>query len=126
MPAPPPAAQEEASAEAPGIVGFRINFALDSDAIAPAYRSFVERIADLMQAEPQVKLRIEGHTDARGTDEYNLGLSKRRAVSVAAYLVERRGIAAERLQVAGRGESEPLTADGYDGRNRRVQFVRVD
>jgi outer membrane protein OmpA-like peptidoglycan-associated protein len=108
-----------------GIVGFRINFALDSDAIEPAYRIFIERIGALMKEEPQVKLRIEGHTDATGPDDYNLGLSTRRGVAVAAYLVDRMGIDPDRLVVAGKGKTEPMTADPYDPRNRRVQFVRV-
>jgi outer membrane protein OmpA-like peptidoglycan-associated protein len=130
MPAPAPAATL-AAAEAPakpkpGIVGFRINFAFDSDVIAPAYRGFVERIGQLLQEEPQVKLRIEGYTDAVGSDAYNNDLSVRRAVAVGNYLVRHMGIAPGRLAVAGKGKSEPLVADPYDPANRRVQFVRVD
>lgn len=130
-PSPPAPARLAAAPHRPepvaeaGIVGFRINFALDSDAIEPAYRIFIERIGALMKEEPQVKLRIEGHTDATGPDDYNLGLSTRRGVAVAAYLVDRMGIDPDRLVVAGKGKTEPMTADPYDPRNRRVQFVRV-
>jgi outer membrane protein OmpA-like peptidoglycan-associated protein len=124
--ATPAAAEVPAPAKPkPGIVGFRINFAFDSDVIAPAYRGFVERIGQLLQEEPQVKLRIEGHTDAVGSDAYNNDLSLRRAVAVANYLVQDMGIAPARLTVAGKGKSEPLVADPYDPANRRVQFVRV-
>jgi len=131
VPAPQPAAvpapaAAEVEKAAPGIVGFRINFSLDSDAIAPAYRGFIERIGELMRDQPQVKLRIEGHTDALGPDDYNRDLSVRRGVAVAAYLVDRMGIAANRLVVVGKGKSEPLVEDAFDPRNRRVQFVRVD
>lgn len=111
---------------APGTVGFRINFAFNSDAIPAVYGVFLDRIAALMREESQVRIQIEGHTDAVGSDAYNLDLSRRRALAVAEYLVQRRGIEPDRLSVAGKGKSEPLLADPYDPRNRRVQFVRVD
>jgi outer membrane protein OmpA-like peptidoglycan-associated protein len=111
---------------ASGVVGFRINFALDSDVIPASGRAFVERIGELMQQEPQLKLRIEGHTDARGSDDYNLGLSKRRAIAVAAYLVDEKGISPDRLAVVGKGKTEPMTDDPFDALNRRVQFARMD
>ena len=78
-----------------------------------------------MKETPQLKLRVEGHTDAVGTPEYNLSLSKRRALSVAEYLVDHRGIAPDRFVLVGKGMSEPMVEDGSDPRNRRVQFVRV-
>ncbi len=112
--------------EAAGIVGFRINFALNSDVVPQNAYGFVERIGELMRDQPQIRLQIEGHTDASGSDEYNLGLSRRRAMAVATYLVERQGIEAERLVVLGLGESAPLMDNPFDGRNRRVQFMRVD
>jgi outer membrane protein OmpA-like peptidoglycan-associated protein len=68
---------------------------------------------------------IEGHTDAVGSDAYNLDLSKRRAVAVALYLVNQMGISPDRLAVAGKGKTEPLTDDPYDAANRRVQFARM-
>jgi outer membrane protein OmpA-like peptidoglycan-associated protein len=123
--AQPETTQPEATA-APGVIGFRINFALDSAVIPPSGIAFVERIGELMQQEPQLQLRIEGHTDALGSDAYNLDLSKRRAIAVAKYLVEQDGIAPERLVVAGKGKTEPLMEDPYDPRNRRVQFARVN
>jgi outer membrane protein OmpA-like peptidoglycan-associated protein len=79
-----------------------------------------------MQQEPSLSLLIEGHTDALGPDRYNFELSERRAIAVARYLVVHHGIAPERLQVAGKGKSEPLLSDPYDPRNRRVQFIRTE
>jgi outer membrane protein OmpA-like peptidoglycan-associated protein len=73
-----------------------------------------------------VKLLIEGHTDATGSDSYNLRLSRLRAMAVAEYLVTRQDIDPERLRVAGKGRNEPLTDDPYDPRNRRVQFIRTE
>jgi outer membrane protein OmpA-like peptidoglycan-associated protein len=119
-----PKAAPAQSAEA-AIVGFRINFAFDSDVLPHSALDFVDRIAELMKEAPQLKLRVEGHTDAVGTPEYNLTLSKRRALSVAEYLVDHRGIAPDRFVLVGKGMSEPLVEDGSDSRNRRVQFVRV-
>jgi len=107
-------------------VAFRINFELNSAVVPPAYLPFVDRVGELLRQEPRVKLLIEGHTDATGSDGYNLRLSRLRAMAVAEYLVKRRDIDPERLRVAGKGRSEPLTDDPYDPRNRRVQFVRTE
>jgi OmpA-OmpF porin, OOP family len=107
-------------------VGFRINFALNSAVIPPVYESYIDSIGALMQQEPALKLLVEGHTDALGSDQYNNELSERRAVAVARHLVLRHNIDPERLQVAGKGKSEPLMRDAYDPRNRRVQFLRTE
>ena len=126
-PAPAPSVQEQApdrSTEA-GIVGFRINFAFDFAALPQSGLGFVDRIAELMKETPALRLRVEGHTDAQGTPEYNLGLSKRRALAVAEYLVDHYDIAPERFVLVGKGMSEPMVEDGSDPRNRRVQFARV-
>ncbi len=90
-----------------------------------AAQPFIARIAQLLLEEPQVKLQVEGHTDALGSDEYNLMLSQRRAQSVAASLVQH-GVTPARLVVLGKGEGEPLTANANSPQNRRVQFVRVE
>ena len=86
---------------------------------------FVGRIAELMKETPALRLRVEGHTDAQGTPEYNLGLSKRRALAVAEYLVDHYDVAPERVVLVGKGMSEPMVGDGSDPRDRRVQFVRM-
>ncbi len=122
-PAAASGSEEPAPAEA---VGFRINFAFNSDVIPAPYGVFLDRVAALMKEEAQVRIQIEGHTDATGPDAYNLDLSQRRAAAAAEYLVRQQGIEPDRLVVAGKGKSEPLLADPYNPRNRRVQFVRVD
>jgi OmpA-OmpF porin, OOP family len=126
---PAPSAQAAAPAAAPGaagVVGFRINFALNSDVVPLSAQPFVERIGELLREQPQIRIRIEGHTDALGSDAYNMALSHRRAMAVATYLVDQQGVDAERLVVLGLGESAPLTENGFDPRNRRVQFARVE
>ncbi len=73
------------------------------------------------------KLSIEGHTDTRGADAYNLDLSRRRAESVMKFLVDA-GVASDRLSARGFGETKPVADNGTDaGRaaNRRVEFVFI-
>lgn len=103
-------------------VAFHINFTFDSDVLPAAYQPHLDRIVDLMKAEPRLALTIEGHTDAYGSDAYNVELSRRRAVSVMRYLVER-GVEESRLVAVGKGKSSPLTQNPFDPSNRRVQFV---
>jgi outer membrane protein OmpA-like peptidoglycan-associated protein len=121
--APAPAPQAPTTVAS---IGFRINFALNSDVIPASGLPFVERIGELMRDQPDLRLQVEGHTDALGSDAYNMDLSRRRAMAVATWLVERQGIEAERLVVAGFGKTQPLLDNPFDGRNRRVQFTRVD
>jgi outer membrane protein OmpA-like peptidoglycan-associated protein len=90
-------------------------------------RSFnvLDQVATVLKRNPQItKVRVEGHTDSRGSAEYNLELSKRRAQAVKEYLVDA-GIGADRLVSEGYGETQPIetntTAQGRE-RNRRVEF----
>jgi OmpA-OmpF porin, OOP family len=127
-PAPSPttaAAAPQHADEAKGVVGFRINFALNSAVVPAEAGAFLDELAELLRQERQVSLVVEGHTDAYGGDQYNLQLSALRAQAVTLALV-RRGIAPERLAAVGKGKREPLSANAFDPHNRRVQFVRVD
>lgn len=93
-------------------------------------RSFdvLNQVASVMKANPQItRLRVEGHTDSRGRDEYNEELSQRRADAVQTYL-EGRGVAPERLEAKGYGEATPIADNNTKaGRaeNRRVEFTIV-
>ena len=72
------------------------------------------------------KLLIEGHTDSKGSDQYNQYLSEKRAESVKKYLRENFNIASNRLFVTGMGESQPLNnVKSSSSANRRVQFRRA-
>jgi outer membrane protein OmpA-like peptidoglycan-associated protein len=122
--APRPVAAKGDSQAKPGTVGFRINFAFNSAILPDQANTMIDRVAELMKEAPDIKVRVEGHTDAIGSADYNVSLSERRALSVAAYLVKR-GIDPSRLVLVGKGMAEPLTANPYDPNNRRVQFVRV-
>ena len=84
--------------------------------------------AETLLANTKVRVRVEGHTDAIGSAEYNRDLSRRRAEAVRDMLVKA-GVAAERLEVVAQGEDQPLaTNDTADGRriNRRVQLVTAN
>jgi outer membrane protein OmpA-like peptidoglycan-associated protein len=118
--APKPDAGDEA-----GAVAFHVNFAFDSAALPESAHEMIGMIAQLMKETPQMKVRVEGHTDAKGSVRYNLALSERRALSVGEYIVSQ-GIEPTRLELVGKGMSEPLAANRYDPANRRVQFVRID
>ena len=69
------------------------------------------------------KVVIVGHADASGSEQYNQVLSERRAATVRTYLTSRFGIAADRLEAQGEGETDPLAGtDPYAAKNRRVEF----
>ena len=124
--APRAAESTRGPAAAAGSIGFRINFALNSDVVPSSAFPFIDRVAELLREESQVKLQVEGHTDAVGSEAYNLQLSRRRAAAVADYLVQKQGVDMARLVVVGLGEGAPLAENGFDPRNRRVQFTRAD
>jgi OOP family OmpA-OmpF porin len=77
-----------------------------------------------LTSNPDARVAIEGHTDAQGDEASNLALSESRAEAVRDYLVSQ-GIAADRLETAGFGESRPIASnDTAEGRaeNRRIEF----
>ena len=100
-----------------------IQFDVNSDRMRPESGPVVKQIAEALQKQGALKLRIEGHTDSSGDAAKNLDLSKRRAQSVMQALVGQYGIAAGRLTAEGFGASKPATSnDTPQGRaeNRRV------
>ena len=88
----------------------------------------LDRLATYLKAHPQTKVSIEGHTDSRGSEEYNEELSKRRADAVAKALVVR-GVSADALSAVGRGKGYPVATNDTDAgrqQNRRVEIVFSD
>jgi peptidoglycan-associated lipoprotein len=102
-----------------------VNFDYDKYDLTPEAREILANHARLLKENPQVKLKIEGHCDERGTIEYNLALGERRAYAVKNYLVNY-GIDAYRLTTISYGKERPLdprsTPDAW-AKNRRVAFV---
>ena len=107
-----------------------ILFDFDSDRIKPESFPILENLAAALREQlPEIRLVIAGHTDAIGTDTYNLKLSQRRADAVRHVLIERYRIASERLIAQGYGESQPLAANENAqtrAQNRRVEFIRIE
>jgi outer membrane protein OmpA-like peptidoglycan-associated protein len=124
-PAPARVAAAKPSAEPKhGTVGMRINFGFNSAVLPNSAHAMIDVVAQVMKESPDIKVRVEGHTDAVGSADYNATLSERRALSVGQYLVKM-GIDPSRLELVGKGMAEPLVSNPYDPNNRRVQFVRV-
>ncbi|MBK9037455.1 MAG: OmpA family protein [Myxococcales bacterium] len=101
-----------------------VYFEFDSALLTEAGRAELARAADYL-ARASDQLTIEGHTDERGTTEYNLALGQQRATTVAAYL-QRLGVPAARIETITYGEERPAVTGGDDGawtRNRRAEFV---
>ena len=101
-----------------------VNFAFDSSQLTPESESILNQAVQALRDASTVTVRVEGHTDSIGTDQYNQGLSERRARAVVEYLVSQ-GIEPSRMEPAGYGESEPVASnETEEGRykNRRVEF----
>ncbi|KAB2896030.1 MAG: OmpA family protein, partial [Kofleriaceae bacterium] len=106
-----------------------IHFEFDSAIIKPESYPVVRAVAEALRAHGHIRrMEIGGHTDSRGSAAYNLALSRRRAAAVRQFLVDE-GIAADRLESEGYGETRPLDdrkTDAAHARNRRVEFLILD
>jgi peptidoglycan-associated lipoprotein len=101
-----------------------INFDYDQAAVRPADQETLDRKAAILIANPAVKIRIAGHADERGSDEYNLALGNRRAAAAKRYL-ENKGVDGSRLEVISYGEERPLNPGSDEtayAQNRRDEF----
>ncbi|WP_338242246.1 OmpA family protein [Aurantiacibacter hainanensis] len=101
-----------------------VTFAVDSTTISPQMRDTLDGVAQSMIDYPNSLIDVMGHTDSTGSEQYNLDLSRRRAESVANYLVSR-GVSRARIETIGYGEQYPIadnsTAAGRS-ENRRVEI----
>lgn len=103
----------------------RLNFDFDSAALDAQSRAALDAAVAVIKSHSSVKMDVIGYTDTSGPEEYNLGLSKRRAQAAVDYLVSQ-GVDADQLRATGRGEANPVASnDTRDGRerNRRVELV---
>lgn len=104
-------------------INMRISFDYDSAALKPSEQAKLTPMCDAIRTSDVEVLRIVGHTDAAGSEDYNQRLSRLRAEEVARHLVSVCGIAPERLQTMGLGERFPLNEDNPRAdENRRVEF----
>jgi len=103
----------------------KILFGFDRSDLTNSAEGNLKDLVTILNKYPDTNIEIQGHTDNAGTDEYNQGLSERRAGSVSAY-IRGKGISSSRISIKGFGESAPkYSNDTEDGRalNRRVDFV---
>jgi outer membrane protein OmpA-like peptidoglycan-associated protein len=103
----------------------KVLFDFGKSDLTDASKKSLDKIVDVFNKYPETDIEIQGHTDSKGSDEYNQGLSVRRAVSVTDYL-NNKGISNARLTVKGFGETAPkydnATNEGM-AQNRRVEFL---
>jgi len=120
----PNAAIERARTEMVNTLSQQVYFDFDRADIRPQDEPVLERKVALLQQHPQVRIRIAGHADERGSDEYNLVLGNQRALAAKAWL-ERRGIDGSRIDVVSYGEerpADPASNEAAWSRNRRGEF----
>ena len=110
------------------MVTFSISLALNSSTLLPSSSSLVSSIAAVLIAHPELRVRVEGHTDDTGTHAVNMALSQARADAVRAALVAA-GVDAGHLVADGVGAARPLVdgkSDDARAQNRRVELVVVE
>lgn len=108
------------------IITYAITFETGKADLKPESEVEINRIAKLMQENPNLSFEVQGHCDATGSDKVNDPLSQKRAEAIVAALVDK-GIAAARLTAVGKGSHEPIASNSTDegrAKNRRVEFVK--
>ncbi len=107
-------------------------FDFDKAEIKPGAEPTLDKVVTVLKASPGASLSVEGHTDGKGTDAYNVPLSEKRAVNVAQWLASRANLPAASVRTKGWGKSKPIapnaTPDGSDdpegrAKNRRVEII---
>jgi peptidoglycan-associated lipoprotein len=118
------AAVAASTAEVRNMLASMIHFDFDRSNIRPDDQAALDQKVAILTANPDLRIRISGHCDERGSDEYNLALGNRRATSAKQYLVSH-GVDASRIETASFGEERPI-AMGHDedswAQNRRDEF----
>jgi flagellar motor protein MotB len=110
------------------LVSYGIYFDVNKDVVKPESYGTLKEISAILNEVPDIKVKIIGHTDADGDDSKNKDLSKRRAASVKAELVKTFGVNADRLEIDGMGESQPVAPNDTPvnkALNRRVEFIKL-
>src|SRR4030095_15481306 len=118
------AAKAEAIRAATAALTTTIYFELDRSDITDDSRAKLDAKVPVLSQNTRARIRIAGHTDSRGSDEYNLALGQRRAAAAKRYLTDR-GIDGSRIEIVSFGEERPTCTDEAEGcwsRNRRDEF----
>ena len=109
-----------------GAAGDNILFDFGSAALGPQYHAELDKVGEFLQSNPDSYAVLAGFTDSVGSEEYNMGLSRRRAESAAAYLMNNAGVAEDRIVLQWFGQTNPVAGNDTDeGRsmNRRVEIA---
>ncbi len=109
------------------LISYGIYFDVNKDIVKPESYGALNDIAKILNEVPDVKVKIVGHTDSDGKDDFNLDLSKRRAANVKAELAKTFGVNADRLVTDGAGETQPVAPNDTPvnkALNRRVEFIK--
>jgi len=118
------AAAASVATEVRNMVAAMIHFDYDKSNVRPDDAGILDQKVAVLQANPELRIRVRGHCDERGSDEYNLALGNRRAQAAKQYLVSH-GIDASRIETQSWGEERALV-DGHDegswSQNRRDEF----
>lgn len=121
---------QTASSDPEMMVFKNINFDFDKSDLRKASEAELNKVSTYMNENEELELRVDGHTDAIGTEDYNMKLSERRAMSAEQYL-KQQGLEMTRMEIRAFGESKPIAknqnddgSDNPEGRqlNRRVEF----
>lgn len=110
------------------LVSYGIYFDVNKDVVKPESYGTIKDIAKVLTDNPNVKIKIVGHTDSDGDDKSNLDLSKRRAAAVKNILVKEFGVDDARIETDGKGESQPIAKNDTvvnKALNRRVEFIKL-
>lgn len=118
------ASDRRSAGEAAAVLAQKVYFDYDRDNLRDDARATLDAKVPILIANPSVTLAITGHTDERGTAEYNLALGQRRAAAAKQYLVQH-GIADSRIETVSYGEERPVAQGSDEGayaQNRRAEF----
>ncbi len=118
------AAAERARAALRAELALMINFEFDKSAVMPGDMANLDRKAAILNANAGLRIRVAGHADERGSDEYNFALGNRRAEAAKRYLANK-GIAGTRIEVVSFGEERPVdpaSTEAAWAKNRRAEF----
>src|SRR5664280_2802873 len=110
------------------LISYGIYFDVNKDVVKPESYGTLKGIADVLNENPDVKVKIVGHTDSDGADAANLDLSKRRGGAVKSELVKSFGIDTSRLEADGMGETQPVAPNDTPSNkalNRRVELIKL-
>lgn len=104
-----------------------VNFDHDSSVVKPEYHKYLRELVDIVQSHSDLRIKIIGHTDAVGSNEYNIGLSKRRAEAIKLFLTNT-GLKEDRIEIEYKGETQPIGTNNTDegkAQNRRVDVIFI-